>query len=96
MTINPKEDVAVLQYTGGTTGTPKGAMLTHFNIVANTLQSVATSFAIVKKGEERVLTVSPLFHVYGMTSAMCVTFYNGGNIILVPKFEVEKLVDNNQ
>ena len=40
VTIDPQEDVAVLQYTGGTTGTPKGAMLTHFNIVANTLQSV--------------------------------------------------------
>lgn len=88
----PKEDVAVLQYTGGTTGTPKGAMLTHFNLVANTLQSVATSCTKVKKGKERVLAVSPLFHVYGMTSAMVVTFYNGGNIILIPKFDVEQLV----
>ena len=91
--INPIEDVAVLQYTGGTTGTPKGAMLTHFNIVANTLQSEATSAVKVKKGKERVLTVSPLFHVYGMTSAMSVTFYIGGNLILVPKFDVELVID---
>lgn len=91
--INPIEDVAVLQYTGGTTGTPKGAMLTHFNIVANTLQSEATSTVKVKKGEERVLTISPLFHVYGMTSAMSVTFYIGGNLILVPKFDVELVID---
>lgn len=90
--VNPMEDVAVLQYTGGTTGTPKGAMLTHFNIVANTLQSVATSEVKTIFGEERVLAVSPLFHVYGMTSAMCVTFQIGGNLILVPRFDVEELV----
>lgn len=92
VTIDPKEDIAVLQYTGGTTGTPKGAMLTHFNIVANVLQGAATSTVNVKKGKERVLTVAPLFHVYGMTSGMCITFYFGGNVILVPKFEVEMLV----
>ncbi|AOV07340.1 long-chain-fatty-acid--CoA ligase [Sporosarcina ureilytica] len=90
--INPTEDVAVLQYTGGTTGTPKGAMLTHFNIVANTLQSAATSFVRTNFGKERVLTAIPLFHVYGMTSAMCVTFHIGGNLILVPRFDVEQLV----
>ncbi|HSI66887.1 MAG TPA: long-chain fatty acid--CoA ligase [Planococcus sp. (in: firmicutes)] len=92
VTIDPSEDVAVLQYTGGTTGLPKGAMLTHANIVANTLQSAATSEIKTKKGEERVLCISPLFHVYGMTSGMCVTFFNGGNLILVPKFEVEQVV----
>lgn len=91
-TIDPKEDVAVLQYTGGTTGTPKGAMLTHFNVVANTLQSAATGHVNIKVGEERVLTVIPLFHVYGMTSGMCLTFHIGGNLILVPKFEVEQIV----
>ncbi|AQQ54079.1 long-chain-fatty-acid--CoA ligase [Planococcus lenghuensis] len=90
--INPAEDAAVIQYTGGTTGLPKGAVLTHRNIVANTLQSVATGEIQTKKGEERVLTISPLFHVYGMTSGMCVTFYNGGNLILVPKFDVEQVV----
>lgn len=90
--IDPKEDVAVLQYTGGTTGTPKGAMLTHYNIVANTLQSIATSVVQSKPGEERILAVSPLFHVYGMTGAMCVNFYLGGNLLLVPKFDVEQIV----
>lgn len=65
-------------------------MLTHYNLVANTLQSYATSQARTKLGEERVLTISPLFHVYGMTSCMNLTFYIGGNLILVPKFEVEQ------
>src|SRR5690606_20218080 len=93
LTMDPKEDVAVIQYTGGTTGLPKGAMLTHRNIVANTLQSAATSEVTTKKGKEKVLTISPLFHVYGMTSGMSVTFYNGGNMILVPKFDVGQLVE---
>ncbi|WP_085993039.1 long-chain-fatty-acid--CoA ligase [Oceanobacillus senegalensis] len=90
--INPREDVAVLQYTGGTTGRSKGAMLTHYNLVANTLQSYATSAIKMKLGEERMLTISPLFHVYGMTSCMNLTFYTGGNLILVPKFDVELVV----
>ncbi len=68
-------------------------MLTHANIVANTLQSAATGFVKTRKGEESVLAVIPLFHVYGMTSAMCLTFYNGGNLILVPKFDVAQIVD---
>ncbi|RNF38240.1 long-chain-fatty-acid--CoA ligase [Planococcus salinus] len=91
--IDPATDVAVLQYTGGTTGLPKGAMLTHRNIAANTLQSAATTRVQTEKGKERVLTISPLFHVYGMTSGMSVTFYNGGNMILVPKFDVEQVVN---
>ncbi|MRG85955.1 long-chain-fatty-acid--CoA ligase [Salinibacillus xinjiangensis] len=92
VSINPKEDIAVLQYTGGTTGRSKGAMLTHYNLVANTLQSAATSKVKTNLGEERVLTISPLFHVYGMTSAMNLTFHIGGNLILVPRFEVEEVV----
>ncbi|MED1201670.1 long-chain-fatty-acid--CoA ligase [Heyndrickxia acidicola] len=91
--INPKEDVAVLQYTGGTTGRAKGAMLTHYNLVANTLQCVSTSLIKTRLGEERVLSISPLFHVYGMTSAMNCTFYTGGNLILVPRFQVDEVVN---
>ncbi|MFD2639963.1 long-chain-fatty-acid--CoA ligase [Piscibacillus salipiscarius] len=94
--IQPKEDVAVLQYTGGTTGRSKGAMLTHYNIVANTLQSAATAESQINKGEERVLVISPLFHVYGMTSGMCLTFRMGGNLILLPRFEVEETVKTMQ
>lgn len=91
--IDPKEDVAVLQYTGGTTGRSKGAMLTHYNLVANTIQSNGTSKIKVRPGEEKVLAISPLFHVYGMTSCMNYTFYIGGNLILVPRFEVKQTVE---
>lgn len=90
--IEPKEDVAVLQYTGGTTGRSKGAMLTHYNLVANTLQSYATAKSKYVLGEEKALTIAPLFHVYGMTSCMNLTFYIGGNMIIVPKFTVEDTV----
>lgn len=90
--IDAKNDVAVLQYTGGTTGRSKGAMLTHYNLVANTLQSYSTSETSTELGKERFLTISPLFHVYGMTSCMNLTFYIGGNMILLPKFDVEETV----
>src|SRR5699024_8175449 len=86
VSIDPKKDIAVLQYTGGTTGRSKGAMLTHYNLVANTLQSYATSKVRTRIGEERFLSISPLFHVYGMTSCMNLCFYLGGDLILVPKF----------
>lgn len=90
--IDPKEDIAVLQYTGGTTGRSKGAMLTHYNLVANTLQSYATAKNTYVLGEEKALTIAPLFHVYGMTSCMNLTFYIGGNMIIVPKFNIENTV----
>ncbi|MFD1334662.1 long-chain fatty acid--CoA ligase [Oceanobacillus iheyensis] len=93
ITIEPAEDIAVLQYTGGTTGRSKGVMLTHYNLVANTIQSYGTSQININTGEEKVLTISPLFHVYGMTSCMNFTFYIGGNLILVPRFEVEQTVN---
>jgi long-chain acyl-CoA synthetase len=68
---NPKEDIAALQYTGGTTGVPKGAMLTQYNFVSNALQcsSVFSSFGL-KYGEEVSLVNLPLFHIYGMTTCM--------------------------
>lgn len=90
--IQPKEDVAVLQYTGGTTGRSKGAMLTHYNLIANAVQSSVTSAPLSEKGKERVLLISPLFHVYGMTSGMIMGFHNGSNLILIPKFEIEQVV----
>jgi long-chain acyl-CoA synthetase len=93
VSIDPKEDIAVLQYTGGTTGRSKGAMLTHYNLVANTIQSVGTAQVQIRFGEERTLTISPLFHVYGMTSGMNITFYIGGNMILLPRFETEEVLE---
>lgn len=77
------EDVAVLQYTGGTTGTPKGAMLTHRNLVANAVQTAAWLPA-GERGPERVLGAIPLFHVYGLTAVMLFSIVKGNEMILYP------------
>jgi long-chain acyl-CoA synthetase len=83
--INPKKDLAALQYTGGTTGTAKGAMLTHLNLVSNAL-----AFAAWIKGaatQETFLTALPLFHIYGMTTSMNVPILLAAKMVLLPRFE---------
>jgi long-chain acyl-CoA synthetase len=85
--INAAEDVAVLQFTGGTTGIPKGAMLTHRNIIANTLQGFVWGKQYLRAGQEIFLTIIPLFHVYGMTSALNQCIMVGGTLLLVPRFD---------
>jgi long-chain acyl-CoA synthetase len=77
------DDVAVLQYTGGTTATPKGAMLTHRNLVANAVQTAAW-FATGSQTPERVLGAIPLFHVYGLTAVMLLSIAKASEIILYP------------
>ncbi len=89
--VDPCEDVAVFQYTGGTTGLSKAAMLTHYNLVSNALQTRAWSYK-AKEGEQVVMCVLPFFHVYGMTAGMNVGFYLGSTLVLVPRFEVEEVV----
>lgn len=89
--IDPNKDVALLQYTGGTTGVSKGAMLTHKNLVANTLQSKEW-YVGLKMGSERVLAALPFFHVYGMTVCMNFSVAIGAMAILIPKFEVDAIL----
>jgi long-chain acyl-CoA synthetase len=96
--IDPLNDVALLQYTGGTTGTPKGAMLTHANIVANTEQS-SLWLTGVKPGQEKMLGVLPFFHVFAMTTVMNFSVRNALEIIALPRFELEatlKLIHKKQ
>ena len=85
------EDLAVLQYTGGTTGAPKGVMLTHANLTTNAAQ-VRAWFPDSRLGEERVLAVLPLFHVFAMTVAMNAAIGWGAEIILQPRFEFDMLL----
>lgn len=87
--INPDEDVAVLQYTGGTTGTPKGAMLTHTNLYANATQINAWATSL-KQGEEKVLGALPLFHVFAMTVVMNMGIAKAATIILMPRFQLDE------
>ena len=77
------DDIALFQYTGGTTGLPKAAMLSHRNLVANTLM-IASWLVNGKPGGEKMMAAIPFFHVYGMTVAMIYAIYMGAEIIIVP------------
>jgi long-chain acyl-CoA synthetase len=86
------DDLAVLQYTGGTTGTPKGAMLTHGNIFANVVQGETWSHRSYRRGEERYLLVIPYFHIYAFTVGMMEGVWVGAEQILIPKYDVEQVL----
>ena len=91
--IDPAEDVAVLQYTGGTTGVPKGAMLTHRNLYTNTLQSWTWAGPLTRQGDERYLMVIPYFHIYGQTVGLLLGAWNGAMQIPIPKFDPNLLIE---
>jgi long-chain acyl-CoA synthetase len=87
------DDLAVLQYTGGTTGTPKGAMLTHGNIFANVVQTISWSNpAYVLSGDERYLVVIPYFHIYAFSVCMMVGLWIGALQIIHPKYDPEQVL----
>ncbi|WML45600.1 AMP-binding protein [Neobacillus sp. PS3-40] len=85
---NSEEDIAILQYTGGTTGFPKGVMLTHKNLVSNATMCQAWLYRC-EHGKETVLGILPFFHVYGMTTVMLLAVMQAYKMVLLPKFDVE-------
>ncbi|MBT5187818.1 MAG: long-chain fatty acid--CoA ligase [Kordiimonadaceae bacterium] len=89
--INPDEDIAVLQYTGGTTGIPKGAMLTHSNLYINMrqLEEWPDDLAF---GKENVAAFLPFFHIFALTVVLNISLKIGARIVIVPKFELEDAV----
>ena len=92
---DPAKAVAALQYTGGTTGLPKGAMLTHGNLTAACAQyveSLSGDDPVVNFGEERVLAVLPLFHIYSLTVNMLMGIKLGAEIVLHTRFELEPVM----
>lgn len=89
--IDPVRDIAVLQYTGGTTGTPKGAMLTHANITVNT-QQCCLWFPGFRLGQEKMLGVLPFFHVFALTCVLNVGIRIGAEIIMLPRFELAQTI----
>jgi long-chain acyl-CoA synthetase len=91
VSVDPDE-VALLQYTGGTTGFSKGAMLTHFNLVSDVVQCVSWNVG-AQRGQERMLAVLPFFHVYGMTVTMNEAIYLAATIILLPRFQVDDCLE---
>jgi long-chain acyl-CoA synthetase len=89
--VDPLRDIAVLQYTGGTTGTPKGAMLTHANLYANAWQMKEFAMELTP-GKDKMLAVIPFFHVFAMTSAMNNPILCGIEIVALPRFDVRQVL----
>jgi len=77
------DDVALFQYSGGTTGLSKGAIATHFNLVANSLQ-ISSWMMNAEEGKEMVLMAIPLFHVYGLVAGMCFAIHIGASMVMIP------------
>ncbi|ABF51893.1 AMP-binding protein [Sphingopyxis alaskensis] len=86
--IAPETDVALIQYTGGTTGTPKGAKLTHQNLTANARQ--VNAIDPDTQAEDRILGVLPFFHVFANTCVLNRTVLNGGSITMLPRFDAKQ------
>ncbi|MGH7275081.1 MAG: long-chain-fatty-acid--CoA ligase [Nitrospiria bacterium] len=88
------DDTALFQYTGGTTGQPKGAMLTHRNLVCNAIQSA--TWTGMREKSEVVLSVIPFFHSYGLTACLNSTIYRAGTLVLLPRFETRTVLKSIQ
>ena len=84
-------DVAVLQYTGGTTGRPKGAMLTHANLAANAAQMLL-HVGEERDMQERSLGVLPLFHVFALTCVLNYGILTAAELVLLPRFEIDEVL----
>ena len=86
--IDFEHDLALLQYTGGTTGFPKGVMLTHKNLIANTQMCQAWMYK-TKENQESILGILPFFHVYGMTTVLIFSVMKAYKMVLLPKFDAK-------
>ena len=91
ITITP-DQIANLQYTGGTTGRSKGAVLTHRNLVANAVQFRVWLQNVFEDGDGRFIAVIPLFHIYGLTTCMNTPILTGSTILLLSKFDINELM----
>jgi acyl-CoA synthetase (AMP-forming)/AMP-acid ligase II len=85
--IDPRDDAVALPFSSGTTGFPKGVMLTHYNLVANLRQCEGASDCESCKEGDRILAVLPLFHIYGMVAIMLLALSRGGTIVTMPRFD---------
>ena len=90
--IDPRKDIAVLQYTGGTTGLSKAAMLTHANLFCNAVQTEMWAIG-TEYGKERILAVLPFSHAFGMSAVMNVGLVLGAELIVLPRFKVQDTLE---
>ncbi len=88
--IDPQNDLVVLPYSSGTTGLPKGVMLTHYNLVANMCQVLGSGGNL--QSEERVIGVLPFYHIYGMLVILNLCLYKGVTIVTMPRFDLEQFL----
>ncbi len=93
--IEPERDLAVIQYTGGTTGVPKGAMHSHASLQTNAEQLAAWTPS-AQHGAERILGILPLFHVFAMTTVLCYGLRTGAEMVLLPRFDLDQLLQTIQ
>ncbi len=93
VTIDPAEHLVALPFSSGTTGLPKGVMLTHRNLVANVLQSEAF---LETRDDDVVIGVLPFFHIYGMTVIMNLALHNGATVVTMPRFDLGQFLGLHQ
>jgi acyl-CoA synthetase (AMP-forming)/AMP-acid ligase II len=92
VTINPAEDVVVLPYSSGTTGLPKGVMLTHRNIVANMAQADGIPDFDLITEQDTVMGILPFFHIYGLTVILNMSLARGATVVTMPRFDLEQFL----
>ncbi|KAF2141881.1 uncharacterized protein K452DRAFT_358948 [Aplosporella prunicola CBS 121167] len=88
--VNPAEDLAFLVYSSGTTGHPKGVMLTHRNIVANTMMNKSVEGSKLNWKSDRIIAFLPFFHIYGLTCIVHHNMFSGVQVIVMERFKLEK------
>ncbi|EKG14902.1 AMP-dependent synthetase/ligase [Macrophomina phaseolina MS6] len=94
--LNPGEDLAFLVYSSGTTGLPKGVMLTHTNIVANTMMNKAVEGKNLQWEKDKIIAFLPFFHIYGLTCLIHHAMFKGVQLVVMDKFDLEKFCQNVQ
>jgi long-chain acyl-CoA synthetase len=90
--VEPEKDLASIQFTGGTTGFPKGVMLTHYNILSNIFQMYEMIKPYIDEGKEVFAALLPFYHIYGQTVLLGAGLTHGNTLIVFPRLELEKFM----